>query len=142
MATRNRKNEKIYIAHRRNKTSDGCDFCKFRIGDDQVVAEHEYFWIVKNIFGYDLWDSLDVHEHLMIVPKEHIESIALLGADASREFMSVLADYEAKGYAFYGRPMKSVSKSVPHQHTHLLKLGSKRKKFFVFLQKPYLLWFK
>lgn len=142
MATRKKVNEKIYIAYRKNKASNSCDFCQFNISDEQVIHEYKYFWLIKNIFGYDLWDSLDVLDHLMIVPKKHVESIGALTKDAMNEYAAILSNYETKGYSFYARSMGNTSKSVPHQHTHLLKLGTKKKRFFIFLKKPYLLWFK
>ena len=142
MATRRKINEKIYVSYRKNKINNDCDFCHFKITDDQVLREFKHFWLIKNIFSYDLWDSLDVLGHMLIVPKTHVESIGKLSPTALKEYGCILAEYESKGYSFYARAMGNTSKSVPHQHTHLLKLGGKKKRFFLFLKKPYILWFK
>ena len=142
MPTRKNKNEKIYVSYRKNKTNDRCDFCHFSADNDRIVSEHKYFWVVKNIFGYDLWDNQDVLKHFMIVPKKHIESLSLLPDEALREYANILVAYEAKNYSFYARSMSNVSKSVPHQHTHVLKLGGTKKRFFIFLRKPYIFWYK
>lgn len=141
MATRKKDNEKRYIEYRKNKQI-GCDFCKFGVDGAKVLKEYDNFWIVENIFGYDLWDGMTVVEHLMIVPKKHTESISNLDARVLAEYGQVIADYDNKGYSYYARSVENKSKSVPHQHTHLLKFDGKRKKFHLFLKRPYILWFR
>ena len=141
MATRKKSNEKKYIEYRKNKKA-GCDFCGFGSEPAKVLNEYDNFWIVENIFGYDLWDSMTVVEHLMIVPKKHTESIGNLGAEVLAEYGQIIADYDKLGYSFYARAAGNKSKSIPHQHTHLLKFDGKRKKFYMFLKKPYILWYR
>ena len=142
MPVRKKPTAKSYATYRKAKAPHVCDFCNFNIDSKQVLHEYKYFWLVENLFSYDIWDDLDVLEHLMIVPKEHIESIGMLSEEALAEYARIIADFESKDYSLYARSMKNVSKSVPHQHTHLLKLGNKDKKISIYLRKPYFLWYK
>lgn len=143
MTYRSNKNEKIYINYRKNNPSNGCDFCQFsQAGSERIVKEAKHFWIVKNVFGYDTWDNLNVKSHLMIVPKNHIESLAQLPKAWLKEYIELVADYETKGFSIYLRAMNNASKTVPHMHTHLIQLGNKSNKIYLFLRKPYFLWYK
>lgn len=142
VSTRKKITEKSYKIYRDNKHPHVCDFCDFTVNSKQVEREYEYFWLVRNMFSYDLWDNLDVLDHLMIVPKKHVESIGLLPAEALVEYSKIIAEFEQRDYSFYARSMKNVCKTVPHQHTHLLKLGKKHKKVSVYIKKPYIFWYK
>lgn len=142
MATRKKVTEKSYKVYRNNKHPHVCDFCDFTVDSVQVEQEYEYFWLVRNMFSYDLWDNLDVLDHLMVVPKDHIESIGLLPQEALLEYAQIIAKFESDDYSLYARSMKNVSKTIPHQHTHLLKLGKEHKKVSVFIKKPYFFWYK
>lgn len=53
--------------------------------------------------------------------------------------MTAAGEYEAKGFNVYARGMASVSRTVKHRHTHLIKLVNKRSNFVLFARKPYLL---
>ena len=142
MTTRKRKDELTYLQHRATAPSGVCIFCQFTPETERVIEDHSFFWVVRNYYGYTIWDNLDVQEHLMLVPKKHTESIADLPLKAQHEYGTILAAYETKGYSIYARASTNISKSVPHQHTHLLKLGAKPKVFNLFLRKPYILWSK
>lgn len=142
MTTRRRSVEKAYEKHRANTKPRACNFCAFHTDDGQVTREAKHFWIVKNIFGYDIWDSLDVHEHLMIVPKKHKDSLAHFSPAELKEYSELLAEYESDGYSIYSRAPQNKAKTIPHQHTHFLKLGSQTKTMYLFLRKPYLLWYR
>lgn len=142
MTTRRRRTEKAYEHHRKSTKPSTCNFCRFHIGDGEVVREAKHFWIVENIFGYDLWDGLDVNEHLMVVPKAHKDSIAHFSPIELKEYAILLAEYEKDGYSIYARAPQNKSKTIPHQHTHFMRLGSSSKNMYLFLRKPYLLWFR
>lgn len=142
VSTRKKLNQKRYDIYRNLKPNERCDFCKFDIENCEVIAEYDHFWIVENLFGYDIWDNMEVKEHLMIVPKCHTESISKLESNAITEYAKIIAKYDSQGYSFYARAAENESKSVPHQHTHLLKFCGKRKRLRLFVEKPYLLWFK
>ena len=98
---------------------------------------HKHFKIIKNIFPYDTWDARDVHDHLMITPIMHTESLSALGDDAAVEFVKLVSTYEKQGYDVYARSPYSAIKSVPHQHTHLIKTGGTRHKGVIHIEKPY-----
>ncbi len=140
MTTRTRRTEITYIKHRRNNKNVGCPFCRFEVNDNQVVHEGKEFWIVKNIFPYDLWENLEVLDHLMIVPKRHVDSLHHFTPTELEEYTMTLAKYDKQGYSTYGRTSKNVAKTIAHQHTHLLKLGDRPAKALFFLRKPYILW--
>lgn len=132
------KNEKKYLRHIAHKQTD-CDFCNFSIQSEQVVAEHVRFWLVINLFPYDMWDGMGVVEHLLLVPKRHVDSIAHFKPSESKEFVALLARYEAVGYSLYARAPQSTAKSIPHQHTHLIKMNDKKVKALLYIRKPHML---
>lgn len=142
MVTRRKTTERSYKVYRKNKHPNVCDFCDFTVDSAQVEQEYEYFWLVRNMFSYDLWDNLDVLDHLMLVPKQHIESIGLLPEEALVEYARIIAKFESNDYSLYARSMKNVAKTIPHQHTHLLKLGKTDKRFSIYFKKPYIFWYK
>jgi hypothetical protein len=51
--------------------------------------------------------------------------------------MVIISEYEAKGYNIYARGHGNVSRSVKHQHTHLIKLVDKPAKLILYAKKPY-----
>lgn len=144
MSFRRRPRELQYIRYRTTGKSQKkeCVFCAYNDENSGIVDNTKHFWIVKNAFPYDLWDDLDVLEHLMIVPHAHTESLATLPEAAIVEYGKLLARYEDAGFSFYARAQTVITKSVPHQHTHLIKLDNKQKKAIFYLKKPYMLWYK
>ena len=115
-----------------------CPFCD--MNPDQIVRDGKTMRLIKNIYGYKLWEGMNVNDHLMIVPKRHAEGIAEFNKAEKIEMMDLMAEYEGKGYNVYARESQNAIKSVPHQHTHLLKTHNKRARFFVFSEKPYFVW--
>ena len=138
MATRSRKEELRYRSYRKNADSEVCVFCALTSDSSQHIEEYKHFDIIKNIYGYSLWDSTGVEEHNMLVPKRHVASMADFNKGELQEFAQLLRDYEGQGYNLYARGRDSHMKSVIHQHTHLIKLNTKRKKFFMLVEKPYI----
>jgi len=134
-AARTRKVQKEYAAAPR---PESCEFCAFTESHPQVVKGYGHFWVVHNKYPYAAWDSLEVLDHLMLVPKPHCVSVGELDAAAMAEFGKLLAEYEELGYSVYGRAPSNVSRSQMHQHTHLLKLGGRLKKFQLHIRKPYI----
>jgi ATP adenylyltransferase len=96
--------------------------------------------VVKNIYGYTVWELMDVQDHLMIMPKRHVESIFEFTKQEKTETIELIAEYEKKGYNTYARARDNIIKSVPHQHTHLIKTKNKHARFFIFSRKPYFIW--
>jgi diadenosine tetraphosphate (Ap4A) HIT family hydrolase len=134
---RSRKNEKDYEKHRKRVGPDTCEFCAYKKGDAMVLAAHKYFLVIENKFKYDLWDMHKVERHLMLVPKRHIIKLKSLKPDERTEFAGLLAAYDLEGYNIYARTSLSMQRSIPHQHTHLIKLEEgKPRKFVVYAEKP------
>lgn len=96
--------------------------------------------MVDNLFPYEIWDGHQVADHLMITPKRHVEGMAEFDAAERQEVIELLAKYEAQGYSIYARAPLNKQKTVPHQHTHLIKLHGRPKRFQVACKKPYVLW--
>jgi diadenosine tetraphosphate (Ap4A) HIT family hydrolase len=136
MPNRSRREERAYKTHRENQPK-GCVFCAIKNNSPQLVGQTRSFKIVRNIFAYSLWDSQIVTDHLIIVPKRHIDSLDKLSSNAATEFLKLISDYEKMGYNVYARAPGSIMKSVLHQHTHLIKTEGKPKNLFFFIRKPF-----
>lgn len=117
---------------------DGCAFCLLDKSSPQVLSETKYFKIVRNIFGYSLWDGQKVSDHLMVVPKKHTDSLKDLSAAEAQEFMSIISEYEGKSYNIYARAASSPIKTVVHQHTHLIKPHGSVRRLVLWFHKPYI----
>ena len=136
MPHRSRKETVEY--NRYAKKNNGCQFCQFVSHESPVIGETEYFWIVKNIFPYSLWDEMKVSDHLMAVPKQHTDSLVNLSKEAAVDYVEVIGSYEKDGYSIYARSPSNKLKSVVHQHTHLIQTEMKRRKFLLYVRKPYM----
>ena len=139
---RTRKNHRVYATYAKKAKKQDCDFCNFNTRDKQVVASVDDFWIINNIFPYDMWDSAGVKDHLMVVPKRHADAIGDFTAKEQTSFAKILGNYDKKGYSIYARAPGNVIKSVVHQHTHLIALDNKPKKALIYLKKPRLVLFR
>jgi diadenosine tetraphosphate (Ap4A) HIT family hydrolase len=104
----------------------GCPFCRLGGGKDKVghtiMKETDLFWVVKNKFPYVRWDARPVEDHLMVVPKRHVDSTSEMTEAERNELMDLIAETEPLGFSFYGRSLYNDSRSIAHQHTHLLKV--------------------
>jgi len=135
-ATRSRQEEKIYKSHLKTQP-EGCSFCLFKKGDKQFITQSSSFKVIKNIFAYSIWDGQKVSDHLMLVPKKHIENLGSLSPSQAAEFIKLVDRYEKKGYNVYARAPNSLIKSIPHQHTHLIKTKGKPIAFLMLLRRPF-----
>jgi diadenosine tetraphosphate (Ap4A) HIT family hydrolase len=96
---------------------------------------------VQNRFPYDIWEYHDVTDHLMVVPKRHVQSLTDLNKAERTEIMDLIADFEGQDYNVYARSKNSLHRTVTaHQHTHLIKLDAKRPRISIYVAKPYLLF--
>ncbi len=134
-ATRSRKEEKDYKAYLKTLPKGVCVFCEGL--NEKLVEDGELFKVIKNIFGYSLWDGQKVVDHLMITPKEHTDSIAHFTDEMVLEMHKLLSKYESEGYNVYARAPASKIKSVAHQHTHLIKTEGLPKSLVLLSRKPY-----
>lgn len=139
-ATRSRKQVKIYTNHRKHVKKQGieCEFCEITSKSNQFIKDREYFKLIRNIFPYTVWDDQVVSDHLLLVPKMHTDTLSEVPEKAAKEFISILSAYESEGYNILARAPDSGMKSVPHQHTHLIKLKKQRIKLLFFIRKPYI----
>lgn len=131
---RTRKSYRLFL---KEPQRTSCPFCE--LPDKRTLVVKKHLFIIKNIYPYDWWDFRKVTAHLMVVPKNHVESLQKLSLAALKEYWEVLIDYESQGYSISTRPQGSIRKSVAHQHTHLIKTGGPLTKFMIFIKKPY--WF-
>jgi len=142
MPSRSHKSEKEYKKLKKTRAKvDGCVFCKFdkQPGKEEVIKEFTDFWVVENTFPYDIWDDQGVVDHIMVVPKRHMESLGEMNTDEMTEFSCIIGSYDKLGYSIYARSFKNSIKSVPHQHTHLIKLDAKEISFMIYSKKPHVL---
>lgn len=137
---RSRKEKRTYDKYRSRNRSGSCAFCRLDKGSERVLDETKHFRIVRNIFGYSMWDSCRVTEHLMIVPKRHVGTIDEMSATAQQECVKLISRYEKKGYNVYARALGSSIKSVPHHHIHCIKTDNRRRRFIFHLKRPYIRW--
>lgn len=136
-AQRSTKEARSYSKKRKEDETAGCPFCAIGPSHAQYVTETKHLKVIRNRTPYSLWDSQGVLDHLMVVPKQHTGKLGDLGDEAAREFIALIDQYEEDGYAFYGRAPGSAVRSVAHQHTHLLKLDGKKRKFLLMIRQPW-----
>ena len=139
-STRTRAMQKRYIEYRDTRTNAACIFCN--IPEEQpetIIEDNPYTLVVTNRFGYTVWDGCTVLEHLMIIPKKHRDMLASFTKKELEEWSQTCARYEAAGYSLYTRSPENITRSIPHHHTHFIKLGDKRKSYILYLRKPHIL---
>ena len=133
---RSSKQEKIYRKHQRQTNTATCSFCTVDAGDDQFVRSTAYFKIIRNKFPYDFWDGQGIADHLMIVPRRHTTDLSEMEDKEKIEYFDLISEYEKRGYSFFARSPTTITKSIPHQHTHLIKSDRQLKSFVLLLKKP------
>jgi diadenosine tetraphosphate (Ap4A) HIT family hydrolase len=111
-----------YRQYRQHQTD--CVFCKINNPDsiDVIIEADDDFWVVKNAFPYQVFDNIEVSDHLLVVPKKHVESLSELSQHQRGRLIKILSRYEKLGYSIMSRSPNNRAKSVAHQHTHLIKL--------------------
>lgn len=130
-----RKTVKKY--HERRKVTE-CPFCA-SLTLAKAIKETEHAYIVPNLTFYDIWEGHDVLDHLLVAPKRHVKSMKELSEEERLDIIDLIADYESEDYSAYARGVGTVTRSVEHQHTHLIKLHHKSPRFSFYLRKPYIL---
>lgn len=137
-AIRSRKEEKLYKRYRKKLGTGVCQFCAVGKEDTHYLRASRSFKIIRNIFAYSIWDGQRVVDHLLVIPKKHVDSLGDLSASEASELLKIFNEYEKEGYNVYARAPTSAIKSVIHQHTHLIKTAGAPKKFIFLLRKPYI----
>lgn len=134
-----RKTRTVYSKHNAaDKRQDLCNFCH-PDATNQILYENGSMYVVANRVAYDMFEDRKVTDHLMVIPKKHHDSIQTFSDEEKCDAMDVMGEYEAKGYSVYARGLGSSTRSVKHQHTHLIKLVDKPSKIIVYTRKPYVL---
>lgn len=136
---RTRKAELSYIKNQKEKGT-GCPFCN--LPDREVVKKYKNAYLIKNIFGYNIWDRKRVADHLMFISKEHIASFGKLDEALRTEYLKTTQAYLEKGYDVFTRATDSTIRSQPHFHTHFIKTKGKSLTMVNFNSDPYFLFFK
>jgi diadenosine tetraphosphate (Ap4A) HIT family hydrolase len=134
-----RKTRKAYATYNAgDKAAEGCTLCK-EVGTPKILRENSTMFVIPNRVPYDLFEDLAVLDHLMIMPKRHVESLFDFSDEEKLDYMALVGEYEAQGYSIYSRGSGQVNRSVKHQHTHLLMLDDKKPKFIFYTAKPHIL---
>src|SRR5664279_2056694 len=132
-----RKTSRKYHAHNNSdKTRGGCTLCPER-NVDKIIHDGTTMYVIKNRVQYDMFEGRRVADHLMVIPKCDREMVSEFSNEESMEMVNIIGDYEKQGYNFYGRGLNSLTRSVKHQHTHLIKLVPYKQRFILMIRKPY-----
>lgn len=134
-----RKSKNTYEElNKADKQATGCrfPFCN-KENLQPIIDENETMAVTPNRVKYDLFEGRRVIDHLMIIPKRHVETLSEFTARELQDFGELAGKYEAQGYNIYARAVGSVNRSVKHQHTHLIKCDDQRHKLFIASDKPY-----
>lgn len=134
-AYRSRKELLRYQAHRKQVDPSVCEFCT--PPKEQVLATTNHFRIIRNRFPYSIWDGQTVVDHLMIVPKEHTDTLASFKSGMLIDFFDIIKMYETQGYNVHARAPSSKIKTVVHQHTHLIKTKGHPKRLMFLIRRPF-----
>lgn len=117
-----------------------CPFCDPHNQAQRIAEETKHAYVIENMVHYSQWEMSRVLDHLMIIPKRHVTSLQQLTKAERADIMDLIIAYEAKDYDVFARSPGSKTRSVPHQHTHLLRTAHKPGRALLFLRKPYILW--
>jgi diadenosine tetraphosphate (Ap4A) HIT family hydrolase len=135
-----RKTRQAYAKHNSSdKKLSTCTFCNELEITTNIVEENTTMFVIPNRISYDVFEGRRVTGHLMIIPKRHVETFKEFTDKEAADLVHMSAKYEANGYNVYARAMDNISRSVLHQHTHLIKTDTKRTKAIFFIRKPYFL---
>lgn len=124
------------------KTTKGCPFCDHAEIGYRIEQETKHTYVIRNKTAYDVWEHHRVLEHLLVIPKRHVEAFADLQDAELLEMARLFAAYEQRGFSIYARAGQNRNRSVTHQHTHLIRIASKIPRFLLFVEKPYILLHK
>lgn len=136
-----RKTRRKYARANLNDVKIGlaCALCD-ALDESNIIEQTTSMIVVKNRVAYDLFEDLQTTgEHLMIVPKRHVEQLSEFSEAEKNDMFDLLAKYEDQGFSIYARAKTNVNRSQPHQHTHLIRTGSKKARVMIYCRKPYYL---
>lgn len=119
MPSRDPKITQAYREYQKNAGTE-CPFCV--LGEREIIADFTGFVILRALFPYQEWDSKHVVAHFMAVPKRHVTNFSEMNEAEAMELLQIISGYENDGYSIYARAPQDVTRSIVHQHTHLLLL--------------------
>ena len=99
-----------------------CLFCKIAAGDipSDCLYQDEQVFVFRDI-------DPQAPEHFLVIPREHIQSAALINPDNSHliaHAFEVIAELAAKrgldGFRIVSNTGESAGQTVPHLHFHVL----------------------
>ncbi len=134
---RSKKTDGKYAHEQRQNPKNLCVFCEIVQQGNKILAETDQFYIVQSKFPYEYWDENSVVDHIMCIPKKHVDAIGKLSAKEKSELLDWITKFESQGYSVYARAPQNINKSVAHQHTHLIKTGSKKLEKLIIYSKNY-----
>lgn len=135
-----RKTHSTYARHNAgDKKLTTCTFCAGLGKRNTIVDDGKTMCIIPNRVSYDIFEGRKVTDHLMVIPKRHLESFGEYTDEEKLEMLTMTAKYEEDGYNVYARGWGNISRSVEHQHTHLIKTDDRCTKAIFFVCKPYFL---
>lgn len=137
---RSRREAKYYDLYlsKLKQQGDPCEFCLIDASDKNFLHETTHFKVIQNMLPYTFWDDHKVQEHLLVIPKQHTDTLSELPEAWAAEYVRLVTRYEKDGYNIYARPPKAKTKSVTHQHTHLIKISDDKAKIVLFSHRPYM----
>lgn len=124
---------KYIKANKSDKKDSRCPFCKPEV-QATAVRTTDTLFIMPNRVPYEFFEGIYVEDHLMVITKEHRELLADFTKKEREELFDISADYEKQGYHVFARGSGATSRSVQHQHTHLIKLTKRRAKFMLHIE--------
>lgn len=134
-----RKTKAVYVTHNSSDAViDRCTFCDIKLRE-MILHENETMYVVANRVSYDMFEDRKVTDHLMVIPKRHHDSLQSFSDAEKCDAMNIMGDYESRGYSVYARGVGGPTRSVKHQHTHLIKLVDKPSRLIIYARKPYIL---
>lgn len=135
-----RKTRNAYRQHNnKDRKHDTCTFCRTIQDGGKDIESAKTMVVIANRVSYDVFEGRTVTEHLMIIPKRHLELLDDFSEEEAQEMFRLAAKYEKLGYNIYARGNGSVTRSVKHQHTHLIKTTNKASKLLFYIRRPYFL---
>lgn len=121
MTARTEEDQAAYELFKQTYKGD-CAFCDMPEREPtQVLETNDTMMVVQNVFPYAIWDSFEVGDHRMVVPKRHIGSLDAFSDDERNDYFDLLRRYEAAHYSIYSRAPSNTFRTIYHLHTHLIK---------------------
>jgi len=137
------KTRRTYMKNsKKDRTHNHCAFCSDENLQSRVVEKTATMMVIPNRVSYDIFEGRKVEKHLMVLPIRHVESISDFTDEEKRDMVDILAKYEILGYSLYARGVGSISRSVKHQHTHLIKISNILPNISLYVRRPYILFHK